>query len=53
MRFTCYLNIGFNLKIFKWAQNCLHDVTQESVAAWTYHSVDAFGVKMLRVAMTL
>ena len=41
MRFTCYLNMAFNLKPI-WALICLHDVTRESVAALTDHFADAF-----------
>ena len=41
---------GFYLTKPIWALICLHDVTQESVAALTYHFADAFvGENVARV----
>ena len=50
MRFTCCLNMGFNLIILKMSpvcptlhgKACLSDITRESVAARTDHLVDVF-----------
>ena len=42
MRFTCCLNMAFNLTKPIWALICLHDVTRESIAALTDHFADAF-----------
>ena len=42
MRFTCCLNMAFNLTKTIWAMICLHDITQESAAALTDHFADAF-----------
>ena len=42
MRFTCCLNMAFNLKKPIWALICLHDLIRESVAALTDHFADAF-----------
>ena len=42
MRFTCCLNKAFNLTKPIWALTCLHEVTQESLAALTDHFADAF-----------
>ena len=42
MIFTCCLKMAFNLTKPIWALVCLHDVTQESIAALTDHFVDAF-----------
>ena len=41
-RFTCCLNMAFNLTIPIWALICLHDVTRESAATKTDHFSDAF-----------
>ena len=42
MRFTCCLNMAFNLTKSIWALICLHDKTRESVASLTNHFADAF-----------
>ena len=47
MRFTCYLNMGFNLKNLKYAQLYLHDITQKRVVALTDHFADDFGCKIV------
>ena len=41
-RFTCCLNMAFNLTKPIWALFCLHEVTRESAAALTDHFADAF-----------
>ena len=45
MRFTCCLNMVFNLTTPIWALICLHDVTRECVAALADHFADAFVCK--------
>ena len=42
MRFTCCLNMAFDLTKPIWAPICLHDDTWESAAALTDHFADAF-----------
>ena len=42
MRFTCCLNIAFNLTKPIWALIRLHEVTLESVVALTDYFTDAF-----------
>ena len=42
MRFTCCLNMAYNLTKGIWALICLHDVLWESIAALTNHFADAF-----------
>ena len=42
MRFTCCLNMVFELTKPIWALICLHGVARESVAALTDHFADAF-----------
>ena len=51
MRFTYCLNLTWQYLLQ--ALNCLHDITQESVAALTDHFSDAFVCKMLHTAMIL
>ena len=53
MRFTCCLNMAFNLTKPISALICLHDVTRESVAALTDHFADFLFAKTLRASMTL
>ena len=53
MRFTCCLNMAFNLTKPIWTLICLHDVTQKSVAAFTYCLVMLLFVKTLRTSMML
>ena len=42
MRFTCCLNMAFNLTNPIWAMICLHDVTREGIAAMTDYLADLF-----------
>ena len=42
MRFTCRLNMAFNLTKPTWALICMHGITQESTVALTDHFADVF-----------
>ena len=50
MRFTCRLNMGFNLIILEMI--CLSDITQESIAARIDHYVDVFVCENFACVMT-
>ena len=53
MRFTCYLNMSFNLTKPKWGPELLHNVTQVSLATLTDHFAMLLFAKPLRTSMML